>query len=156
MKSKETMQQEIMSYLNKTSLHLFKLKKNYSGSESLYKITPFYKEGKVYYVIITINNSRVNLIVKEILPDYLYKNYGNNSLGITKSLLFGTCNATSIPNFANFKVLVHEILKEVSVDNNNTELIKKIEKRIGELSIFKSPIKVQQTFIGKLKTLLKK
>jgi hypothetical protein len=158
-KTKEVIQQEVVTYLNKTSLHLFKVKhlnSSYDETEFYYKVITFEKESKSYYAIITIGQNKVHISVKETLSDTMYQYYGGNNLNLIKRSLFQSYYKTkSIPNFKNFRELVSEIKKEISV-NNNTDLIKKIERRASEFGLIDKPIEKNETIVHKITSLFKK
>jgi len=132
LKSKQQIENEVETYLNKTAQHLFVTESGY-----LYKIIPYRNEGELYYVVITMGKGQVNIRINKAVSDSSYNYYGNGTLSVVKDVLFPPyTKAKSIPNFKKMRVLVEEIKKELKVSDND-KLIDKIKNRLPEFEVVK-------------------
>lgn len=133
-KTKQQIETEVTTYLDKTSKHLFITESGY-----FYTVITMKQNDKLYYVTIMIGKGQVQLNVREAVSDSNFNYYGNNTTNMVKVALFPEYyKAQSIPYFKKMRNLVEEISKEVSIDNTkNQALIEKIKTKIGDLEIIK-------------------
>jgi hypothetical protein len=133
-KNKETLTQQAIAYLKKTSKHLFQTSDRY-----YYKVEVFERDNKYYKAIIFMGNGKVILNVSEVISEQDYSNYGNNVLNVLQQGLFPAYNKTeAVPYFKKMRSIIKYLMAEIQISNtSNKDLVEKLKSRLPELEISK-------------------